>query len=318
MRLLRIKDFYWLCVLVLIRIAGWTPARALRQAIANGAGWLGYLFLPQRRQRAAEHLAIAFNDQLSPKEADHIIREYFREYWREALALLPTAGDRALLRQAKIEGWEHLESALQKGKGAILWEASVFGSRNASKWILQHKGVQVHQVHERNHIGWEGMDRDAPSWLRDRVIAAVFHRWMGACVASIIWLRESESLAFTRVLLDRLKHNGVVCSTADGRWGQRLASTEVLGVERGFATGMPSLARLSGAPLLPLFCVQESDGIPTLMIGLPIRATTGTDRQSALQSCVAQWVRLFEAHVRAHPGKYRGWHMVGDDEEAQR
>ncbi len=317
MRLLRIKDLYWLCVLVMIRIAGWTPARALRQAIAECAGWLGYLVLPKRRQRSAEQLARAYGNQLSPQEVDHIIRECFREYWREALALLPTAADRALLRQARIEGWEHLESALQQGKGAILWEASVFGSRNASKWILQDKGVQVHQVHERNHIGWEGLDRDAPSWLRDRVIAPVFHRWMGRCVASIIWLPESESLAFTRVLLGRLKQNGVVCSTADGGWGQRLASIELLGRTRAFATGMPSLARLSGAPLLPLFCIPDRDGIPTLMIGPPIWAATGMDRQKALQSCVAQWVRLFEAHVRAHPGKYRGWHMVGDDEEAQ-
>jgi lauroyl/myristoyl acyltransferase len=317
MRLLKIKDLYWMCVILMIRGAGWIPWWKVRQAIANSAGWLGYAVLAKRRKRTAEHIAIAFPDQLGAQEVDQITRECFREYWREALSLLPSAGERALLRQAKIQGWQHLEKARADGKGVILWEASVFGSRNASKWILQDKGISVHQVHAQNHIGWEGLDPDAASWLSDHVIASVFRRWMRRFVASIIWLPETESLAFTRVLLDLLEHNGIVCSTADGEWGQRLASVELLGHKRRFATGMPSLAKVSGAALLPLFCIQDRHGIPTLMVGPPIQVDGRAGRRKALEKCVAQWVRLFESHVRQHPGKYRGWHGFCNDRQLE-
>ena len=304
------QDLYWLSIIVMIRVAGWIPWTKVRQAIADGAGWLGYRSSPKRRKRIAEHLATAHGSQLSPQHADQIMREYFGEYWREALSLLPTAGDRAVLGQAKIKGWEHLEHALKKGKGAILWEASAFGSRNASKQILQDRGIAVHQVHAVWHLGWEGIGLRSGTRLRTRLIVPTIQRWMARFVASIIWLPRTESLAFTRVLLDLLKHNGVVCSSADGSWGQRLASVELLGRPRLFATGMASLAKVSGAPLLPLFCIQDREGIPTLMIGPPIQAQTGVDRQRALESCVVQWVRLFESHVTAHPGKYRAWHVV--------
>jgi lauroyl/myristoyl acyltransferase len=301
----------------MIRIAGWIPWWKARQVIANRAGWLGYLVLPVWRERIAANLAMAYDKQPSPQETDRIVREYFREYWREALSLLPTAGDRALLRQARIEGWEHLEQALQKGRGAILWEASLFGSRNVSKLILRQKDIPVHQVHAANHLGWTGIDLGSGTWLRRRVVVPTLRRWMASLVESIIWLPETESLAFARVLLQLLKHNGVVCSSADGSQGERLASAEFLGRRRPFATGMASLARVSGAPLLPLFCIQDPEGMPTLIIGPPITVDASANRQGALQSCVEQWVTLLESHVRSHPGKYRGWYTLYDHEQVQ-
>jgi len=313
-----VQDLYWLAIVVMIRLAGWIPSWRIRRAIAKGCGWLGYVSSPKRRQRIAKNLAVAYEDQLTQQETDQIIREYFYEYWREALSLLP-AGDRAVLQKANIEGWEHLESALERGKGVILWEASVFGSRNASKQILRDKGIAVHQVHSQNHLGWIGTSLRSGTALRGRVIVPIIQGWMARFVESIVWLRERESLAFTRPLLRVLKRNDVVCSTADGSWGQRLALVEHLGRRRVFATGMVSLAKVSGAALLPLFCVQDRDGIPTLTIGPPIAVEAGEGRQSALQNGVAQWVALFESHVKAHPGKYRAWHITfwegGDREE---
>jgi lauroyl/myristoyl acyltransferase len=258
----------------------------------------------------ARHLAIAFDGRLSAGETDQIIRECYREVWREALSLLPTAGDWAALRQAKIEGWEHLQSALASGRGAILWEASMFGSRNASKQILRDRGIAVHQVHATSHAGWRGVRLRWGTWLRRRIVVPTIHRWMSRLVASVIWLRRGQSPAASRVLWDLLGHNGVVCSAADGTLGARLALDGYLGRRRVFATGMVSLARLTGAALLPMFCIQNQKGIPTLTIGPPIQVDEGVDRQRAARSCITQWLRLFETHVKAHPGKYRAWHAT--------
>jgi lauroyl/myristoyl acyltransferase len=72
---------------------------------------------------------------------------------------------------------------------------------------------------------------------------------------------------------------------------------------------MVSLARISGAALLPLFCVQDGEGIPTLTIGPPIQAQGSAGRRSSLESAIVQWITLLEAHVKADPGKYRAWHI---------
>ena len=149
--------------------------------------------------------------------------------------------------------------------------------------------------------------------MRRRVIVPTLHRWMESLVESIVWLRKGHAVADARVLLAVLRRNGVVCSTADGGWGALLAVVQHLGRRRAFATGMVSLAKVSGAPLLPLFCVQDREGIPMLMIGPPIQLNAGRDRQRTLENSVAQWVTLFESRVTAHPGKYRAWHITFGD-----
>jgi lauroyl/myristoyl acyltransferase len=316
MRLLTVQDLYWLCVILIIRVAGWLPSLGARKAVTRGAAWLGYHSARNRRRAIEEHVTRAFGGELSDAGRQRVVRTYFREYWREALSLLPTAPDRALLGQAHIQGWQHLQEALEAGRGVILWEASVFGSRNVAKRILQSKGIHVHQVHAPSHIGWEGLDDQSPtSWLREHVIIPVFRTWMGQSVAEIIWLPQTESLAFTRVLLDRLKQNAVLCSTADGRLGERPLQLEFLGHHASYATGLVSLARMSGAPLLPMFCMQDESGRPTLSIERPIRPDAHASRMTASARCVAEWLRLFDSYVRSYPEKYRGWHLFAWDEQ---
>ena len=40
MRLLRVKDLYWLCVLVMLRVAGWIPWTKVRQAMFSEFDYL--------------------------------------------------------------------------------------------------------------------------------------------------------------------------------------------------------------------------------------------------------------------------------------
>jgi len=50
------------------------------------------------------------------------------------------------LSQFDIRGLDHLQRAMDNGKGAILWESSHFGRRLLAKRILRHKGFVVDQV----------------------------------------------------------------------------------------------------------------------------------------------------------------------------
>ena len=130
-------------------------------------------------------------------------------------------------------------------------------------------------------------------------------------MADVIYMPGSGSLAFTRLFLRRLKENAILCSTGDGKFGRRLIPLEFLGHIDPFPTGMVSLAKMSGAPILSMFCIRERGGQTRLIIEPPIRIDTGVDRDRGLREGLAQYARLLESYIRKHPEKYRNWHFVG-------
>jgi lauroyl/myristoyl acyltransferase len=75
---------------------------------------------------------------------------------------------------------------------------------------------------------------------------------------------------------------------------------------------MVSLARLSGAPLLPMFCVQGDQGAGLLAIKRPICIDHSTGREQALESAVRQYAALLEDYIQRYPHLYRNWHLLGE------
>jgi lauroyl/myristoyl acyltransferase len=126
-------------------------------------------------------------------------------------------------------------------------------------------------------------------------------------LAEIIYLPRSDSLVFTRILLDRLKQNAILCIPGDGRSGKKLLSARFLGHTELFSTGMVSLARISGASILPMFCIQEERGKTSLIIEPPILIETEVGREQALEKGVVQYVSLLESYIRKYPKQYQNW-----------
>jgi lauroyl/myristoyl acyltransferase len=214
---------------------------------------------------------------------------------------------KAALEQLHICGLEHLQSAIDNGKGAIVWESSYFGGRLLAKRILHQNGFAVEQVHAEKHIGGFHNGRSLSSWLRRRIVQRFFENCKKRFVAAIIYLPRSDSLAFTRVLLGRLKQNGILCLAADGRLGQKLLATKLLGHKSSFQTGAISLAKFSGAPVLPVFCFQN-EGKTNLVIEPPLRIDSDLDRERALEKTLLQYANLLESYIRKYPEQYRNWH----------
>ena len=78
-----------------------------------------------------------------------------------------------------------------------------------------------------------------------------------------------------------------------------------------FATGTVSLAKGSGAAILPVFGIQERTGSIHLIIEPAIHIHSELDRERGLEDAVSQYVALLESYVRRYPERYRGWeHLV--------
>lgn len=310
MTFIHAKDLYFLSVITLIRAVSWVSAPAIRNFVIRGIALTAYRLSRRKRRLTEAGVSDAFKNALTQSQKRHIVRGCFYEFWRETFSLSPSSGEKLALEAVELYGVDHLESALKEGKGVILWESGSFGGRNLAKQVLHANGFALHQVHGEYHLGGFLTNRSSATWTRHHIVHPFFEKRERQFVAEIIYLPDSDSLAFTRGFLEQLKRNTILCITADVPYGHKLVPLEFLGRTKLFATGMVSLAKMSGASLLPMFCVQERDGITRVVIEGPLHMKTGVARERSLRQSVAEYAGLLESYIRRYPEQCRSWNDV--------
>jgi lauroyl/myristoyl acyltransferase len=297
--------FYLLAVATLLETVRRSGSPRVVEGTAHALAALAYRLSREKRGRMERYVADALGP-LAPAALARIVRGSFFTFWDETLAFVPAEGGAG--REPEIVGHEHLEAARAAGRGMILWESANFGRRNAAKRALARRGFAVHQVHGDTHRAGFAVDAD-PSWLRDRVALPYFAARERAFVADVVLLSRTTTIAAMRTLLGLLRRNAIVCITADAAFGERLLTAPVLGAPKRFATGMVTLARTAGAPLLPLFCVREDDGRVRVIVEPPVPMAPRGDRHAICDAAIRHYAALFESYLRRHPDQYRSWHF---------
>jgi len=307
-RWFRLRDVYYLVVLVLIKATAAVPAR-LREKLVDTIGMVAYLFSRHKRQVMYFNVRRAFGESMSAGEQRAIVRRAFLETWREIFSILP-ASRRAGREVAEVAGLEHLQEALARGKGVILWESVGFGRRYAARRALHELGHAIVQVHGPDHLCGMLDAGASATRLRSDVIRRACDCWELATVAEIVDLPASKSLAFGRILNDRLRQNKIIFITGDGDEGHKHVEHEFLGVRKLFATGIVSLARIGGATILPIFCTVDSSRV-SMTIEQPVVVGTSGDRETDVGEALTDYAVRLERRIRLQPGLYRNWHLLG-------
>lgn len=307
MKFIRIQDLYALAVIILIKLVSGFSSLLPKELIVKSIALVAYHFSGNKRRCIEKNLSETFNGKLSKNQRREIAKGAFHEFWRETFSRLPTRQEREALKKVDVRGREHLQKALRNGKGVILWESNAFGRRALSKQILHANGFSIHQVFGEIHLRGFLSDGRSNSWVREHIIKMEMERCEKPFLTEIIYLPSSDSLVLTRILLDRLKENAILCIPGDGRSGKKLLPIRFLGHIGLFPTGMVSLAKISGASILPIFCIQEERGKTSLIIEPPIRIEKEVDRERALEKGVIQYVSLLESYIRKYPKQYRDW-----------
>ena len=309
MKIITLKDFYILAVVALMKV-NWFCSFKPRLFLVKFLAFMAYCWSRTKRRLSERNLHRAFNGQLRRDRILTIIKSSFSQIWRETFSI-PSPGFReVVLEQFNIHGLEHLQRAMKTGKGAILWESSYFGRRLLAKQILHQHGFAVFQVHDENHLGGFGDSRGLTSWTQKNVIRPFFENCERPFVKDILYLRDRSSPAFTKALGVRLKQNGIICISADVRRGHKFIAVPFLGHIEDFPTGMVSLAKLSGAALLPLICFQDRGNTARIVIGSPIPIDTDGDRERALEKTILGYTSLLESYIKEYPEQYRNWNFA--------
>jgi lauroyl/myristoyl acyltransferase len=309
MRWIAPEDPFHLAVVGLIQAlrAGRTP-RATGLA-AKFVGAAACRLSRTKRRGIADGVSHWRGQSLGPRENRFFVHAVFFEAWREILFSAEVERATRVASNFDVVGLEHLRAALDRRRGAILWESSGFGHRLYSKAALRSRGYEILQVHGVNHLG--GLLVTGSSLLRSRIVRPFFDRRELTAVGRIIRLRADAALGHLRPLVESLRENTVICLSADGGGGRRFIERRFLNHLIPFPTGGVSLARLSGAPLIPLFCYKPDEGRPIVALESPIEIASDASRDHASADAVQQFIDLLTGYVERYPTQYRNWHLLG-------
>lgn len=302
MGFVRWHDLYLLIVILAIEVARRLSFFELDKRLARAFTGLAFRISRAKREQIRQELELCFGSAPDAASRNALVRNIFFAFWDGMFTW--ARSDTALAARATLSGLEHLEDALSQGKGAILWESSGFGERAAAQAILHARGYKVVQVHAWLHLGGIGAGEPQEGWLLRHVIQPYFDHRERKWVSEIIYLPTDNSLAYTRILMEHLARNAVVCIAADGAMGQKHLDVPFLGHPHAFPTGIVSLAQLSGAPLMPMFCTPKQDGY--LLEIEPAFCFDGP-RSEQPREIITRYARMLQGRICLHPEWYRRW-----------
>jgi KDO2-lipid IV(A) lauroyltransferase len=217
----------------------------------------------------------------TPAGLDALVRAGLRSYaryWQETF-MLPSADHGALLDRmdGAMVGVEHLDAALDDGRGVVVALPHSGNWDMAGLWFVRHHG-EFSTVVER---------------LRPEAVYQRFVDYRASLGFDIIPLTGAGSP--TRRLLRRLHAGGVVCLLADRDLTGAGAAVEFFGGAARMPLGPARLAAATGATLLVIGCWFTPDGW-----GIRVRGRSAAEATQAVADC-------FATDIAAHP---QDWHML--------
>jgi lauroyl/myristoyl acyltransferase len=200
----------------------------------------------------------------------------------------------------KLEGEQHLDAALRRGKGAILWVAHFAFNSNITKIALHRRGISVFHLSRPEH-GFS-KTRFGIAFLNPiRCFAED-----GYLAERVVFDRSSPGGAMRR--LHRALRDGKVASITAGAWeGTDLGEGPLFHGRLSVALGAPKLAASTGAALLPVFSVWHPVKGFVTAIEPPLEFDSTLPAGDVLRAVTLEYLRRHEDWIRRYPEQWRGW-----------
>lgn len=266
-------------------------ALPLRIGLTAGAilGRLVFSVLSEYRNIAIENLKAAFGGEKTKDEIRRIARRAFENLSKNAVELInfPKINKANLDRIIRVKNIDIIDSALEKGKGALLITGH-FGNWELLGATLRLKGYPGAAVGRR--IYFERYDRYLNALRKVHDVNVIY--------------RDESPKKILRVLKD----NGIVGILAD----QDMDSVD--GVFVNFfgrpaytPTGPVLLAKASGASIIPAFVIREGSR-HTMIIEQPIELIDTGNKEADLATNTQRWSDLLESYIRKYPDHWVWMH----------
>jgi len=271
---------FWLSWLGLLfmRLSIYLPIK-LQLLMGECLAWIMSPLMSSRKKIARRNLELCF-PELSEQQRSQLLAENFRTM---GMMLIETAlgwwaSDASLQKRVHYQGLEHLDAALEKGKGVILLTGHFTSMELGGRLIMLKKPCYVMFRELKNKLFNTAMMQ-----------ARTYH-------SEGIVLRDDP-----KTMLRALRKNKIVWYAPDQDFGRSSSVfAKFFGVPAITITATSRLVKMSGAAVIPFAPRREPDGSYTLSIGEPLSGfPTGDDVTDA------QIVNdLLEKEIRLSPAQY--------------
>jgi lauroyl/myristoyl acyltransferase len=245
----------------------------------------------KRRAMAERHMARILGGD--PDSVDDVAREAGRRvferygvYTAETLWLRERRIE-SVYGGIEIEGLHHWDAARSAGRGVILALPHIGNWEFAALHPLV-EGVRLIAVAEE---------------LADPAMVAWFTEMRGRFGIEVVLAGDA---ALTRRLLEALRGDAAIALVTDRDVTGNGIGVDFFGERTRMPIGPGALARISGAPLLPVACYLTDDG-HRIVARAPIEVPRTSDRRADGAAAVQSLAHEFEDLIRVEPDQ---WHVL--------
>jgi len=298
-RLLETRDFFILGGLACLAPLAWLLPPNAWPAVTATIARRAEPWLRRRRPRNYQRMQELARLRTGTYSAAAIHAQWIANRAEEQLQYLRDYPAGALRLQLSLSGRQHVEQALDRRKGAILWVAPQIFAPLLVKRAFAEAGFALSHLSREYH---------GPSETRfgRRVINPLTvgreSRYLHARYA----MTEGAEPVALRQLVKTLRGGEIISMTCAG-YGQRVMPIPLLGGRLPVATGAPALAMLSGAPLLPVLLTRHGATRFEVIVNEPLAPPPTSDRGAAHADLLMQYAALLDAHLGRDPAAFADW-----------
>ncbi len=260
--------------------------------VGEAAAVLAYYLVPDARRGLLSNLAVAFPDR-SAEARERFARAAFRNNAKNWLDTLRIASLRSeeIIRSVDVEGWENLEQAVALGRGVILVSMHL-GNFDLVGQLLAAHGLQVTVP----------VQRVEPPALFDFLTAQ----------------RESKGIDTVplerapRAMLRALSRGEIAAMTTDRLLAGKGLPIDFFGRSVILPRGAPTLARLSGAPIVFGLGIRGDRGGFHAHVEAAMSSDQNREAHEDEYILLGQLVVLMEAAIRRYPEQWIAFSPVWD------
>lgn len=264
---------------VLSRVpVGWLPG------LGRVGAWLLTPMLRSRQRITRRNISICF-PELDPYDQSRLTRacmgSAITAIFENALAWYGASARIGGI--AEVRGLDHLRRAMSEGRGALLLASHQLPMELGARILSERLGTRLDTLARRHGQPWlEATVRRGRSRFIDRLL-------------------DKKDL---RGVVRALRENRVVVLIGDQDFNVHHAFAPFFGIAAATLAITPRLARMSGAPVLPVWAWRQTPGRYVVEIEAPLNGVADASPQTEAQ----RYMAALEARVREHPEQYLWQH----------
>lgn len=251
-------------------------------------------------EAVARRIRDALPGRFTPVQARELAEEWYSRATELSWGRLRELHRSGWRIRVDLEGAEHLDRALERGRGGVVWFSSFCDSAILMR-ALAENGTRLSHLSMQNH------GAPARSRFGLRLVAPIHRRAEQRYLAERIVMRKPSAPGYVKQVREALAANRAVSVRGDLARNASLEAT-FLGRPCLFTTGAPRMAHAAQAPLMTSATFRVGPGHYKVIIDRELQLPER--RRDYVEEAVAEYVRRLERRIGENPADWEGWRWI--------